>query len=85
MEKNKVNPKRYNVCGAVVVVRKEHLEEILRYLKGLAGCEIVEHDDIGRVAITVEDQETETAYDLMDRIKLYPIVESITLVSHYFE
>lgn len=80
-----VDHQRYNVCGVLVSVNTENFASLLEYLANVQGCEVMEHDDKNKIALVIEDQENQSAYDIMESIKDHPYVLSITLVNHFFE
>lgn len=80
-----VNHQKYNVCGVLVSVNAENFSSLLEHLTNLSGCEVMEHDSKNKIALVIEDQLEQSAYDIMDSIKNHPHVLSITLVNHFFE
>lgn len=79
------NHPKYNVCGVLVSVNNENFTSLLAHLSQLSGCEVMEHDNKNKIALVIEDQAGQSAYDIMESIKNHPHVLSITLVNHFFE
>lgn len=77
--------KKNNVCGVLVAVDPINFDGLLKDLSDINGCEIIETKDNNKIALTVEDTEDKSAYDLMDDIKNLSSVLSISLINHFFE
>lgn len=77
--------KKYNVCGVLVSVNSDDFSELLNTLSVIKGCDVIEHDGKNKIALVIEDQHDQSAYDIMESIKDDPKVLSITLINHFFE
>lgn len=74
-----------HICGLLVQIRPDRLEDARSGLMALPGVEIHHATDDGRLVVTVEDSEEATAGDIMHRLHDVKGVVAASLVYHYHD
>lgn len=85
-EENRLNPADLgHVCGVLVQIRPERLDQVRLGLGALPGVEIHHATDDGRLVVTVEDSDQSSAGDTLHRFHDVAGVVSASLVYHYHD
>jgi len=74
-----------NICGILVHVRADKRDTACRALGALAGVEISQETDDGRLIVVVEDTADEWAGHILTRIPTIEGVLSTSLIYHHCE
>ncbi len=81
-----------NICGCLVHAMPDSVDSVVDAINAMAGCEVHAHEK-GRIVVTVEDTDTETAAgadvlrasDQIMEMHQIPGVVTVTLTYHHFE
>lgn len=74
-----------NICGIYLQVRPDKQGAITEVLTGMAGVELFQSSDDGRLVVVVEDTEAEWAGQIITRFPTIDGVLSTSLVYHHCE
>jgi nitrate reductase NapD len=78
--------KEMNISGILVITTPEHIDEVSKQLKAIAGIDIHFTDDkTGRIVITQEAETISAEVDGLKRIRSLPHIVLAEMSSHYFE
>ena len=76
----------YDICGLVVLTRKEHFSRVRHQLIKLEGVDIHQQDSCGKFAITVEEvNQTPRITDQVAAIRDFPGVVDVALAFSHSE
>ncbi len=74
-----------NICGVLVHALPDHGEDVAAAIASLDGAELHKTVPDGRMIVTVEDTDTNSAGDTVLALHRLPGVLSAALVYHHFE
>jgi len=74
-----------NICGVLVHAHPAKLEAVVAALSHMAGVDLHQRADGGRLIVTVEDTSCTTAFDAMTTIHRIDGVVAASLVYHHFD
>ncbi len=74
-----------NICGVLVHALPDHGKDVAAAIAGLDGAELHKTVPDGRMIVTVEDTEDNSAGDTVLALHRLPGVLSAALVYHHFE
>lgn len=74
-----------NVCGVLVHAHPMRLDDVVSAMGELAGLEVHQKADGGRIVVTIEDTDTSRALDTLTAIHKLDGIIAASLVYHCFE
>lgn len=74
-----------NLSSIIVLVKPDHLEEVIRDLKTSEAFEYHLHDETGKIIVTIEGEDTEEEIRKLKMLNAVPYVISAEMVFAYSE
>ena len=75
----------YHITSFIVLTRPEVLQRVCNCLRALPGTEVHQHDDNGKIIITIEAESTAHISQTTQAIGLLDGVLACNMVYHQFE
>ena len=74
-----------NISSIIIQVKPEYINEVIQVLQNVEFCEYHQHDEKGRIIITIEGKDVEEEIKKLKQVQQIPKVISAEMVYSYAE